>query len=481
MAGTRRHAAAAARGWILVLVAGSTAATLLVGQAAAAFDLRLTASRPNILLILADDLGYGDLGVYGQRQVATPRLDSLAAAGLRFSQCYAGSTVCAPSRCALFTGLHTGHARVRGNSLVPLADGDLTLAEVLRQVGYVTGLVGKWGLGEPGTSGLPGRQGFDHWFGYLNQAHAHNYYPHYLWRGTERELLLGNRSGQRKQYAPDLFLADALQFLRQPRGGQPFFLAFTSTLPHANNERGAATGNGMEIPSPAPYEDRPWPLAQRCHAAMITRLDHDAGLLLDELERLGLAENTVVFFASDNGPHGEGGADPAFFNSTGPLRGKKRDLYEGGIRTPMVVRWPARIAPGRTSEEPWALWDLLPTCAELAGAARPAGLDGRSMMPWLVNDRQSSSQEIPDAPFFYWEFHEKGFQQAARWGRWKAIRLARDANWQLFDLAVDVGETHDLALAEPRVVEAIADRVSRERTDSLHWPSAPPVRAQVPR
>lgn len=424
--------------------------------------------RPNIVFILADDLGYGDLGCYGQRQVRTPHLDRLASQGLRFAQCYAGSTVCAPSRCALMTGRHTGHCTVRGNALVPLRAGEVTVASLLKNAGYATGLVGKWGLGEPGTPGVPTRQGFDSFYGYLNQVHAHNYYPDYLWRDEVRVPIAGNvvRGGiaaERVQYAPDLLTREALAFLEKHRQG-PFFLYFAAISPHANNERGRAEGNGMEVPDDAPYADRPWPQPQKNHAAMITRLDADVGRVLAKLRDLGLEENTIVFFSSDNGPHKEGGADPAFFKSAGPLRGFKRDLTEGGIRVPMIVRWPGVIQPGTVSDQVWAFWDFLPTAADIAGAKAPPGLDGISVVPVL------RGRELPARAVLYWEFHERGFHQAVRAGDWKAIRHRPGGPLELYDLKSDVGETTDVAALHPDVVKRLDNELRGARTESTEFP-----------
>ncbi|MDH7571550.1 MAG: arylsulfatase, partial [Armatimonadota bacterium] len=343
--------------------AGAAALSLVGGDPAGARASRL----PNIIFILADDLGYGDVGCYGQELIQTPNVDRLAAEGLRFTQCYAGSTVCAPSRCALMTGYHTGHCRIRGNALVPLRPEDLTVAEVLRARGYGTGVFGKWGMGEPGTTGVPNRKGFDEWFGYLNQTHAHNYYPDYLWKNEERYPIPENANGARRVYSHDLITREALEFV-QRQGGRPFFLYLAYTIPHANNERNRQSGEGMEVPSDAPYSDRPWPQPEKNKAAMITRMDADIGRLMELLKTQGIDRDTLVFFSSDNGPHREGSNDPKFFKSSGPLRGIKRDLYEGGIRVPMVVRWPGRVPAGRTSAFPWAFWDFLPTAAEVAGA-----------------------------------------------------------------------------------------------------------------
>lgn len=431
--------------------------------------------QPNIVFIMADDLGYGDLGCYGQRQVQTPRIDRLAAEGRRFLSCYAGSTVCAPSRCALMTGLHTGHCRVRGNALIPLEDEDVTVAEVLHQAGYATAIVGKWGLGEPDTSGLPNRQGFDYWFGYLNQRHAHNYYPAYLWRNEQRVEIPANADDGRGTYSHDLFAEEAVRFLQthhKTKAGQPFFVYLSLTLPHANNELGGQTGNGMEVPSDEPYSDRDWPQQQKNHAAMITRLDSAVGQLLDELNDLGIADKTIVFFTSDNGPHREGGADPKFFHSGGPLRGIKRDLYEGGIRVPMIVRWPDVVPADSTSDAPWAFWDVLPTLAELAGASPPASLDGVSVVTELV-DGERATGETATHPPLYWEFHERQFCQAARFDRWKVVRSRPGADLELYDLSQDLGETDDVAAAHPEVVARAEAFFAKARTESPHWPVKP--------
>lgn len=418
--------------------------------------------KPNIIFILADDLGYGDLGCYGQPTIRTPYLDRMAREGLRFTDCYAGSTVCAPSRCALMIGQHTGHCRIRGNALVPLEPEDVTVAELLKSAGYATGVIGKWGLGEPGTSGIPTRQGFDYWFGYLNQTHAHNYYPEYLWRNEEKVEVTQNLHGARGEYSHDLFSQEAFEFI-QRHAHEPFFLYLAYTIPHANNERGRETGDGMEVPTDAPYSDRDWPQPQKSHAAMITRLDRDVGTLLSLLRELNIDGDTVVFFSSDNGPHREGGADPAFFGSSGPLRGFKRDLYEGGIRVPMIVWWPGMIRPG-VSDFPWAFWDFLPTACQLAGVKAPGGIDGISIVPTLFGRPQRHHQ------FLYWEFHERGFEQAVRYGRWKAIRHGLTQPLELYDLAADVGETRNMAADRPDIVQTIEEYLKTARTDSEHFP-----------
>ena len=417
-------------------------------------DVPAAARPPNIVFILADDLGYGHLGCYGQTRIRTPRLDRMAAEGVRFTQVYAGSTVCAPSRASLMTGLHQGHAVIRGNSpRVPLRAEDVTVAEVLRRAGYRTAAIGKWGLGEPGTSGIPTRQGFDRWFGYLNQQHAHDSFPDYLWSDEQRVAV---RKGA---FSHDLFTDEALQFVRGQRG-RPFFLYLAYTIPHANS-----TARRMDSPGDAPYQGEPWPAPEKALAALVTRMDTDVGRLLDLLRALGIDRDTVVFFTSDNGPHREGGVDPAFHRASGPLRGIKRDLYEGGIRVPMIVRWPGRIAAARVSDQVWALWDFLPTAAELAGAAAPAGIDGLSMVPALLGRPQQNHE------YLYWEFFEQGFQQAVRADRWKAVRTAPGRPLELFDLAADPGETVELAARHPDVAARMEELLRTARTESPDWPT----------
>jgi arylsulfatase A-like enzyme len=427
------------------------------------------APRPNIVFIVADDLGYGDLGCYGQRQIKTPQLDRLAGQGVRFTSCSAGSTVCAPSRCALMTGLHTGHARIRSNGQVPLELEDVTIAEVLKSAGYATGIIGKWGLGEPDTTGIPTRQGFDEWFGYLNQHHAHNYYPDYLWKNEQKitfpNVVKDNVATTRAVYSADLFTREALDFLDRHRR-ERFFLYLPFTLPHANNEAGK---QGMEVPSDAPYSGEPWPQAQKNHAAMITYLDAQVGRILARLAELNLGHNTIVFFTSDNGPHREGGADPEFFKSSGLLSGFKRSLHEGGIRVPMIVRYPGHIAAGTVSSQVWALWDILPTLAELAGAQAPEGLDGISMVPALLGEKVAGRGQA-NHEYLYWEFPERGFSQAVRFGDWKAIRPKPGAPLELYDLARDEAEQHDVASQHAAVVQQAESILVRARTDSKHWP-----------
>jgi len=421
--------------------------------------------KPNILLILADDLGYGNLGSYGQKQIATPHLDRLASEGMRFTQAYAGSTVCAPSRCCLMTGYHTGHARTRGNKNpdLPLRPSDLTVTEILRNAGYRTGLIGKWSLGGLGSTGYPLRKGFEDWFGFFSQTHAHNYYPEHLLDGDSAVLLRGNMGTQRKDYAHDLFVARALDFLRK-RDGRPFFLKLALTIPHADNELGRDTGNGMPVPSYEPYAERDWPAPDKGFAAMVTRMDAGIGKILDLLRDTGQDGNTLILFSSDNGPHREGGHNPDFFDDNGPLRGIKRDLFEGGIRVPFLARWTGRIKPGSVSSHVLAFWDFLPTACEAAGVAPPKGIDGISFLPTLLGRPQRPHDSL------YWEFHERGFQQAVRWGEWKAVKPGPGKPVELYDLGKDLGETANLAHAHPDLVRKAEELMKRSRTESEEWP-----------
>jgi len=471
------------RAWRAVLL-GLAATTVLFSAGA---QPAATSRRPNIIFILADDLGYGDLGCYGQARIKTPNLDKLAAQGMRFTDFYSGSTVCAPSRCALMTGLHTGHAFVRGNALLALRPQDLTVAEVLKQAGYHTGLIGKWGLGNQNTTGVPQKKGFDEFVGYLDQTHAHNYYPDYLWRfdrpsdgneGYDGQVVFpDNQGGKHGQYSHDLFAAAALNFLspNKPQAAnqyRPFFLYLAYTIPHANNEEGARSGNGMQVPDDAPYSKESWSQPEKNKAAMITRLDADVGRLMGKLERLGMYNSTLVIFTSDNGPHKEGGVAPKFFASSGPLRGIKRDLYEGGIRVPLIACWPGHIKAGTVNDQPFAFWDFLPTAAAVAEAKLTAPVDGISMLPTLLGQPQTNRHT-----FLYWEFHERGFQQAARMGDWKAVRPQAGRPLELYNLKTDVGEEHNVADKNPEVVAKMEDYLKTARTESDLWPIKPPKAA----
>nr|WP_299345492.1 arylsulfatase [Allomuricauda sp.] len=440
--------------------------------------------KPNIIFILADDLGYGDLGVYGQKQILTPHLDKMAANGIRFTNHYSGSTVCAPSRSTLMTGFHTGNAYVRGNNDISITDSILVVPELLKPAGYRTGLIGKWGLGEVGTEGIPTKQGFDFFFGFLNQIRAHNYYPDYIWKNEDKFHLenkiritrkegyyangIGSVSTNKKQYIQDLFLKEALGFIEREKE-EPFFLYYAITPPHANNEGWMNDSHGMEVPGGltpdyGPYDEKDWPESAKGYAQMVSILDSDVGAILKKLEDLGLDENTLVIFASDNGTHAEGDNDPTFFDSNGPLKGIKRDLYEGGIRTPMIAYWPSKIQPGRVSNHISAFWDFMPTACELAGIETPENLDGISYLPELLGKPQ------PKHDVLYWEFHERDGKQAIRKGKWKGVRVNFQADehspLELYDLENDLGETNDLATKYPEIVNELNQLLSKERTRS---------------
>lgn len=431
-----------------------------------------TAARPNIIFILADDLGYGDLGCYGQQKIATPNIDRIAAEGMRFTQFYAGSTVCAPSRCVLMTGLHTGHCFIRGNGKDNLRPEDVTVANVLQRAGYRCGLAGKWGLGHEHSTGIPTRQGFEFFFGYLDQHHAHNYYPTFLVRNEQRVQLANivpdeGRWGQgvaseKKQYSHDLIMDAALDFVKQ-QDDRPFFLYLSLTLPHANNEAGK---QGMEIPSYGDYADLDWPEPQKGHAAMIGRMDADVGRLMALLAERGLAENTILFFTSDNGPHREGGNDPDFADSNGPLRGIKRSMHEGGIRVPLVVHWPAKIDAGSQSDWIGGFQDVMPTLAEIAEAtdALPSPIDGISFAPTLIGQRDQQQHE-----FLYWAFYEQGGAQALRSGPWKAIEQPLSTPIRLYRLDQDLGETIDLAAEHPELVAQFTAQMKQAYRPSERW------------
>lgn len=429
--------------------------------------------KPNIIFLLADDLGYGDLGCYGQKSIQTPNLDKLAAGGRRYTQFYAGSTVCAPSRCSLMTGLHTGHCFIRGNGKDDLRPDDVTIAEVLKPAGYATALIGKWGLGHEGSPGTPNKQGFDYFFGYLDQHHAHNYYPSFLIRNERRAPLRNvvpnegewgqGVASKKVEYSHDLFMEETLQFVDQHRD-RPFFLYLAMTIPHANNE---ARKERMEVPDWGDYADKDWLPAQKGHAAMITRMDRDIGRLVDRLQQHGILNDTLIFFSSDNGPHAEGGNNPNFFDSNGPLKGIKRDLTEGGIRVPAIAYWPKRIPAGTVSEHIGAFWDLMPTFAAVAGAEAflPAERDGISFLPDLTGNEKAQAKHES----LYWAFYERGGGQALRMGKWKAVQQPIDAPIRLYDLEQDLGETTDLAAAHPEIVETMKQRMVDSYVPSERW------------
>ncbi len=453
-------------------------------------------AKPNIIFVLADDLGYGDLGCYGQKLIQTPNIDRMAREGMRFTQFYAGATVCAPSRSVLMTGQHHGHTRVRGNAgrTNPIAQslrpGDVTVSKVLKEAGYAMALCGKWGLGDEGVAevGMPTRQGCDFFFGYLNQHHAHNYYPEYLIRNESRFLLRNvlHRTGQSYEelgagwaskavdYSHDIIVNQALKWV-EANHERPFFLYLAATVPHANNEGTRGTGNGQEVPDWGIYKDKDWTPPNKGQAAMITRLDRDMGRLFALLKKLKLDENTLVMFSSDNGHHKEGGNDPEFFDANGPLRGMKRDLYDGGIRVPFIARWPGRIKSGTVN-------DHVGYFGELAGVPLPPDRDSISFLPTLLGQKEQQKHD-----YLYWEFYEQGGKQAVRMENWKAVRLGFDESLpvELYDLSKDIGEETNLAAMHPEVVQRARTLMREAHVDSPDWPvpaskpqTAPPAKAK---
>ena len=433
------------------------AALFLAGVAEAA------PSRPNLVFILADDVAQGDLGCYGQTKIRTPNLDRMAAEGTRYTQAYSGTSVCAPSRTSLMTGLHIGHAPSRGNKKPagtsegqwPLPADVPTVAEILKDAGYATACMGKWGMGYFDTTGSPLKKGFDHFFGYNCQSKAHNYFPPYLDNDDRRLPLDG------KTYAQNLIQKEVLDWVRGHRDG-PFFLFYSVTLPHGN----------YEIDTLGDYADRAgWSAQQKTYAAMVTRLDTDVGALLALLKELDLDGKTLVVFAGDNGSSFAPTSDLGrFFDQSmgGRLRGYKRSMYEGGLRQAALARWPGVVPAGRVTDEPWAFWDFLPTAAELAGAKIPAACrtDGRSLVSFLRGGA------APSRECFYWELHERGFIQAVRFGNWKAVRNRPGGPVELYDLARDESESADVAAPHPDIVARAEALMQQEHVDDPTWPVA---------
>jgi len=433
--------------------------------------------KPNIIFILADDLGYGDIGCYGQTKIKTPYLDRMANEGMKFTQFYAGSTVCAPSRCSLMTGFHTGHCEIRGNKehqpegQHPISASAVTVAELLKTVGYTTGAMGKWGLGGPGTEGVPEKQGFDLFFGYNCQREAHFYYPEHLWKNDKKIIIEENKKGEKAVYSQDLIVSEALEFIKN-HSHESFFLYLPFTIPHA--ELAVPDKDLMEYADRFP--ETPYPGAhygpqekpRAAFAAMVSRLDRDIGKIFDLLKKLNIDNKTIVFFSSDNGPHKEGGHDPTFFESSGPFRGIKRDLYEGGIRVPLLARWPGHIQSGSENKHVGAFWDFLPTVCEIAGIPAPNNIDGISFLPALTGTSQ------PEHKFLYWEFHEQGGKQAVRLGKWKGIRLNvfSDQNGpiELYDLSQDKKEQTDVSQFHPDIVKEIEQIMKQAHTKSDTFP-----------
>jgi arylsulfatase A-like enzyme len=408
--------------------------------------------KPNIVLIVLDDLGSGDLGCYGQRHIRTPNIDRLAREGMRFTSAYAGATVCAPSRAVLMTGLHGGHAPVRANAgTIPILDADLTVAEVLRSAGYATGGFGKWGLGDARTPGMPAKQGFDEFFGYLHQVHAHSYYPEFLWDNERKYELPKGR------YSADAISERTRDFIRRNQA-RPFFAYACWTLPHSR----------FEVPDVGPYAGQSWPEGHKTYAAMVTRADTHVGEVLALLRELDLERDTIVMVTSDNGAHSGKEKGFEFFRSNGDLRGEKGQVYEGGIRVPLIVRWPGKIRAGSTSGHLTAFCDMLPTLAEIAAARTPKGLDGISIVPELTGGKQTRHE------YLYWEhniYDAKGgrlrderLQQAVRWGRWKMVRISPEAAIELYDLAADPGESRNVADSNREVVRKLEDWMRSART-----------------
>jgi uncharacterized sulfatase len=461
----------------LLVLAALTASARGAAPAAAP----AAAGKPNIIFLLADDLGYGDLGCYGQKRIKTPNIDRMADQGMRFTDAYSGAPVCAPARCVLMTGLQVGHARIRGNvqAATPpaalLAD-DVTVASVLQDAGYQTGLIGKWGLGEQtkNTHGLPRRHGFDYFFGYLRHGHAHNYYTDHLWRNETKVELpnvissdpahASNVAAKKVQYSHDLFADEALKFVRD-HSDQRFFLYLALTIPHANNEAG---DEGMEVPNYGQYANFDWPVPEKGHAAMISRMDADIGRLLGLVKELGLDGSTLVIFTSDNGPHREGGHDPDFNDSNGPLRGYKGGVTEGGIRVPFIARWPGVVPAGTTSPSPISFADMMPTLAAIGGGHAPSGIDGADVTSTLKGRVQP---ELNDR-FLYWEFYKDGVvAQSARQGQWKAVRDPKSGEIQLYNLTADMGESHNVADEHPEIVARFQKYFKGSaRTDDPYWP-----------
>jgi arylsulfatase A len=422
------------------------------------------ASKPNIIYILADDLGYGDLGCYGQKLIRTPNIDQIAKDGIKLTDHYSGSALCAPSRCVLMTGLHSGHSYIRGNrplpveGNVPLPAGTQTIPKLLKSAGYATGAMGKWGLGYPGSEGDPNMQGFDHFFGYNCQRQAHKYYPPHLWRNQEKVMLEGNSNGKKEQYSHDLLTIEALEFIRG-NSGRPFFLYLPYTIPHTE----------FAVPELGIYADEAWTENQRKQAAMISRLDRDVGTIRALLKELDLEKNTLVIFTSDNGPHG-GGGTLQHFNAAGPLRAKKGSLYEGGIRVPFVACWPRKIAAGTLSDHPSCFYDMLPTFAELGGAKVETPTDGISMLPTLLGQGMQKKHD-----YLYWELNGK---VAVRMGNWKGVK-SKKGQLELFDLSNDLGEKNNIAKVHPETAEKIQAIMESAHTEDLskQWEYTGPLPA----
>jgi len=448
---------------------------------------RTEAVRPNVILIVADDLGWAELGCYGQQKIKTPNIDRMAQEGKRFTDFYAGAPVCAPSRSVLLTGQHMGHTYIRdnheiggwgdddGEGQLPLPAGTATLGSLMQDAGYETACVGKWGLGGPDTEGEPNKQGFDHYFGYLCQRQAHNFYPTHMWRDGERVDYEGNvfKNLTGKHYSHDLMTEDALGWVGD-NSEKPFFLLLTYAIPHLALQ---VPEDSMEpyygLWDDPPYDGKkgylPHPTPRAAYAGMVSRMDRDVGSLMDLLAELDIDDNTIIMFTSDNGAtYDIGGANSEFFNSGGGLRGSKGSVFEGGLRVPLVVRWPDRIEAGSVSHMPSAFWDFMPTILDAAGAPPSPTTDGISLMPELLGSGEQVTHE-----YLYWEFPAYGSQQAIRMGKWKAVRRQlkkTDGPIQLYDLEADIGETNDVAADHPEVVAKLSELMAAAHVPSTEFP-----------
>ncbi len=438
-------------------------------------SLALAAEKPNLIFVLSDDVAQGDLGVYGQQLIQTPNLDRLCNEGTRYLSAYTGTSVCAPARSSFFTGLDMGHCPTRANREIqpegqrPLPGGMVTVAKILKSAGYKTATMGKWGMGMFDTTGSPLKNGVDHFFGYNCQRHAHSYFPTYLYSDDRRIEIPENADGKKAVYAQNLIQQEVLRWVDENSGG-PFFLFYAVTLPHGK----------FEIDDQGVYKDKPWTEMEKNYAAMVTRLDSDMGSLVDLLEKKGIAKNTLLVFAGDNGssfaPNSPLGKR---FNQTmdGKLRGFKRGLYEGALRQAAFAWWPGTVPAGRVTDEPWAFWDLLPTFTELAGSDLPTGYhpDGYSLVPFLKGG------PAPKRNHFYWELHEKsnGPIQAIRWGNWKAVRPVASGPVEIYNLSDDLGETDNLADERPDLVAKAVDMMNAARTAHPDWPD--PATASPPK
>lgn len=450
--------------------------------------------KPNIIFILADDLGYGDIGCFGQKLIKTPNLDRMAQEGIKLTNFYAGSTVCAPSRSVLMTGQHTGRTWVRGNAgrkdmgAQTLRNQDVTVAELLKGAGYKTALIGKWGLGELNSSGHPNKQGFDYFFGYLNQRHAHNHYPEFLIRNSEivklRNITDPAYTALRKEkglpndgagwatpegridYAHGLFAQEALDYIGKAKNDEPFFLYLAFNIPHANNEGTRGTGNGQDVPDHGIYSDKDWPEPDKGQAAMITLMDRDIGRIITLLEQKNIADNTLIIFTSDNGPHAEGGNHPEFFKASGPLRGIKRALYEGGTRVPTIAWWPGKIPAGQVSQHPAYFGDFMATAAELSGSNTPKNTQSISFLPTLFGHKKQQKKH----QYLYWEFYEQGSKQAVQFGKWKAIRKPMlTGTVELYDISSDLGEDKNIANQHPALVKRAIQYMNEAHRSDPKW------------